>query len=263
METNVWDEESGLAAGKILPQDDILEFLYKNISFPIILYIIARIAFLFSSSFGLTTSLKRITVGYEPSYLQILSIWATLYAILIALQFAAEGRFIGTKWNRSGDMTVKNIECLLPSLLLSLLVGLIFEGMYMLLLYKQQPFYNEIIQDMDSDDGEEEQFLVKIPRKRFQGKHLLCSWPFFWYLLLFGTDSFLKSISKSALENQYEYVGPMRLTKMPSLYYSNVTYDSGGDMLKLFPCMHDTRIRKYVYDQPSVQVTLEIGWGYF
>ncbi|OEU09223.1 hypothetical protein FRACYDRAFT_248558 [Fragilariopsis cylindrus CCMP1102] len=66
-------------------------------------------------------------------------------------------------------------------------------------------------------------------------------------------------------KGKYEYLGPMRLTKLPTLHYSDTIYEY-SDNLELFPCLleHGDETSRQPWDpfpQPSVQVTFRIGWG--
>lgn len=94
---------------------------------------------------------------------------------------------------------------------------------------------------------------------------------FSWYLLFLGS-SCLRNGYILIRGQQYEYLGPMRLTRLPTLHYSDMTYED-LDILELFPCLleHGDETSRQPwglfqqpsvsFSQPSVQVTLEIGWG--
>ena len=104
---------------------------------------------------------------------------------------------------------------------------------------------------------------VRSDETRNDGDIVGCSWPCIWYLLLLGSYCINRAQDISDLNYyKYEYVGPMRLTKVPKLYYGNETYDY-GNLLELFPCLeaHADPCPGGVIEQPSVVVTLEIGWG--
>jgi len=92
----------------------------------------------------------------------------------------------------------------------------------------------------------------------------LITWRFSWYLLFLGT-SCLRNHYKLIRDHQYEYLGPMRLTILPILYHSDMIFEYSDD-LELFPCLleqdKETLTQpKGPFPQPSIQVTLEIGWG--
>ena len=90
-----------------------------------------------------------------------------------------------------------------------------------------------------------------------------CSWPCLWYILLLG--SYCISSADAILKSnyfRYDYVGPMRITEMPSFYFRKYTYDR-ENLLDIFPCL-EAQASPHLsghFEQPSVGATLNIGWG--
>ena len=100
--------------------------------------------------------------------------------------------------------------------------------------------------------------------KRKVSNTFLITWRFSWYLLLLGSSCLLNGYTLIR-RHQYEYLGPMRLTKLPTLHYSDMIHEY-SDNLELFPCLleHGDETSRQPWDpfpQPSVQVTFRIGWG--
>jgi hypothetical protein len=90
------------------------------------------------------------------------------------------------------------------------------------------------------------------------------TWRFSWFLLYLGTGC-VRNACKAANDHHYEYLGPMRVTKLPSLYFSEKMFPY-EDQYKLFPCLlkhqdYFGELYGETISQPNVVAILDIGWG--
>ena len=89
----------------------------------------------------------------------------------------------------------------------------------------------------------------------------LVSWRFSWFLLFAGSTC-LTNYCVYRRDHNYDYVGPMRLTKLPRLDYMPRVYSS-SDQFERLSCLiagMDDESNRSV-EQPNIQATVEIGWG--
>mmetsp|Transcript_3376 Transcript_3376/g.5836 ORF Transcript_3376/g.5836 Transcript_3376/m.5836 type:complete len:408 (-) Transcript_3376:153-1376(-) len=184
------------------------------------------------------------------------SCWCLCVLILVST-FSAAGVILIARVTRRESYE----ENPLQHLILAVTIAIAFESAYQL--YRWQ-MGKRAVMKAHADRKEDDKSCVDNSNAESQSQRTLdCSWPIFWYLLLLGSQSLSRAESISN-HNQYEYVGPMRLTKMPSLSYGKDTYDF-GNLLTLFPCLKDHAYpgpnHGGKFEQPSVTVNLEIGWG--
>lgn len=88
---------------------------------------------------------------------------------------------------------------------------------------------------------------------------------FFFFVLMLGSLSVQESRSMRSRYRRYEYLGPMRLTKLPSTHKMNRIYED--DLLSKWPCLRKKRSSSspplYLepIEQDWIEVTIEVGWG--
>ena len=102
----------------------------------------------------------------------------------------------------------------------------------------------------------------------------------FSFFLLFLATLMLFCGFKKRLDHQYDFRGPLRLTRLPKLFTSRQLSTAIDDPLINFPCLKDARgggsgssiskdddgplvvgeMYEQYYQQASVRVTLEVGW---
>mmetsp|Transcript_1400 Transcript_1400/g.4064 ORF Transcript_1400/g.4064 Transcript_1400/m.4064 type:complete len:411 (-) Transcript_1400:913-2145(-) len=178
--------------------------------------------------------------------------------LIVTVTFTAAGRLLIAHVTTSRESYAVDP---LRHLMLALTIAILVESGYQL--YRWQKESRAAMMRAHSVRKEDDQRCVDDNSNADRQRTLDCSWPFFWYLLLLGSQSLSRAESISN-HNQYEYVGPMRLTKLPSLSYGNDTHDY-ENLLTLFPCLEDHAYPGPNYggkfEQPSVTVNLEIGWG--
>ncbi|GFH46237.1 hypothetical protein CTEN210_02711 [Chaetoceros tenuissimus] len=144
---------------------------------------------------------------------------------------------------------------LLPSLCLSLLMVIILEVVFRMcdnFLQRHGQIYHSLPSSAADNEDEVDEECETKP---------MISWPCVLYLFAFGTQCLNKSILVPEVETQIEYLGPMRVTKLPTLHYSTKAHIYDKDD----PCLEGTPKRgKYssFNFQPNIQASVEVGWGY-
>jgi len=100
------------------------------------------------------------------------------------------------------------------------------------------------------------------PQVASSGKRetFLLTWRFAFFLLWSGSNCII-TYCIHLRDYDYEYLGPMRITKLPSLHKMPYLF-AFDDEYGIFPCLRELPVgaRQHV-PQPSVQVRLTIEWG--
>jgi hypothetical protein len=110
-------------------------------------------------------------------------------------------------------------------------------------------------------------------REDGNNEECLVNWRFSWFLLFAGSTC-LNNYCINRRDHNYEYFGPMRLTRLPRLHYLPEVFYL-ADEYDTHPCLRsiietdkDTpvlrsakNVQKNGLWQPNIQATVEIGWG--
>lgn len=209
--------------------------------------------------------------GKDPPFPHFVAIVVTYLLFKMVIFNALHGNFLG-KLNRTilYDNASSNPmpqKYLLPSLCLSLLMVIIMEVVFRMCDYfLRKPVYQEVPSSIDDGKENSEDEVNEgdeIDENEASKSKRLISWTCFLYLFAFGIDSLLKSIMRPNPETHVEYLGPMRVTKMPTLEYS--THALVYDKDYWHSCLEGTPTTGQYNStilQPNIEVRVEIGWGH-
>uniref|UniRef100_A0A7S3L102 Uncharacterized protein n=1 Tax=Amphora coffeiformis TaxID=265554 RepID=A0A7S3L102_9STRA len=93
-----------------------------------------------------------------------------------------------------------------------------------------------------------------------RGETFLLTWRFSFFLLWSGSNCIL-TYCLHLRDYNYEYLGPMRITKLPSLHKMPYLY-TFDDEYNIFPCLHELPVEsRHHLSQPNMQVRVDLEWG--
>lgn len=260
-------------AGRFLPHSTLTEIWRDNVELVIWItvfsHVILKISFGWRCICTWGTFLKSFKQkNREVTRSHFVGFWTGAFVFYTAVSISVYGNFYG-KWNRTilhdnGSSNPMPPKYLLPSLSLSLFVAIIVEVVfrtcdYLLL----EPIYQKVPSSIEDEEKNDEDEGNEIQEEEVPHTKKSISWPCFWYLWLFAIDSLNHSAGRPESEIHIEYLGPLRFTKMPNLHYSKeaIVYDKHY----WYPCLEGTPTTGNYNSQilqPSIQVRVEVGWGY-
>lgn len=184
--------------------------------------------------------------GKDPPFSHFVVIVVAYLLFKMVIFNALHGNFFG-KLNRTilHDNASSNPmppKYLLPSLCLSLLMVIIMEVVLRMCDYfLRKPIYQKVPSSIDDGEENNEDQVNEGDEIDEQEELLyrrLISLPCFLYLFAFGAESLENSVMRPYPETHVEHLGPIRVTKLPTLHYSAgaLVYDRDY----FHPCLEGT-----------------------
>ena len=260
-------------AGSFLSHSTLTEILRDNFDLITWIIVFSVLSFTISLYFrylciwgtfveNLNKQNREVTLSHNVGF------WTSGSLFYLAVSCALDSTFYG-KLNRSnvvvnGSLKLITPKYLLPSLCFSFFGAFIMEVIFRICEYfLQKPLYQKVPTSNDDDEENNENEVDSIEEEEVPQTKRMISWPCVWYLFVFAMQSLSSSVARPENESHMEYLGPMRFTKMPRLYYSAdaLIYDKDY----WYPCLEGTPTRGKYHSQilqPSIQVKVEIGWGH-